>query len=65
MDVDREVALIRAGYIIAASEVPRKKRQKIMEMMKAGSTAGEARDAVCPDLDYAVIAQIIIEELEK
>lgn len=44
----------------AAAKVPAAKRAKIMEMMKTGSTIGEARKAI--DLPLMVVAQIVIEE---
>lgn len=59
---EKELDAIKVAYIVAASKVPKATRRKIVEMMNTGSTAGEARAAVCPDLDYGVVAQIILEE---
>ena len=51
---------IMQHWIVEASKVPRGKRQRVMEMMKTGSTVGETREAL--ELPRMVVVQIIIEE---
>lgn len=53
---------IMRDWIAKALEVPHWKRHQFMQMMKAGSTVGEARAAL--DLPLMVAAQIIIEDFE-
>ncbi|KKL17599.1 hypothetical protein LCGC14_2483950 [marine sediment metagenome] len=47
-------------WIVEASKVPRGKRQRVMEMMKTGSTVGETHEAL--ELPLMVVVQITIEE---
>lgn len=51
---------IMMKWIRKASQVPQWKRQRFMEMIRAGLTVGEARGAL--ELPLMVAAQIIIEE---
>lgn len=64
-DIEKEMAIIRAGYIIAAADLGSEKRGEIMNMMRSGSTAGEVHRAVCPEVDIAVVVQVITEELDR
>jgi len=51
---------IRQKWIIEASKVPRAKRQKVVEMVTAGHSTGQIRNAL--DLPLMIVMQIIIEE---
>lgn len=46
-----------------AAEVPRAKRDQIVDLMKAGHTIGETRKEV--DLPLMVVALIVIQECES
>ena len=51
---------IREKWIIEASNVPRGKRDKVVEMVTTGHSTGQIRDAL--DLPLMIVAQIIVEE---
>jgi len=51
---------IMDNWIIEASKVPRAKRGEVVEMVTAGHSTGQIREAL--DLPLMIVMQIILEE---